>query len=65
MKGVRRRIPKRILMKAEERLFLFQKARLEKILSENENLAVFYRFKERIRGVYKSINFQEAEERLK
>ena len=64
MKGVRRRIPKRILMKAEERLHLFQKAKVKKILSENENLEVFYRFKERVRGVYKSIDYQEAEERL-
>lgn len=62
--GVRRRIPKRILMKAEERLHLFQRTKVEKILNENENLEVFYRFKERIRGVYKSINYREAEERL-
>ena len=36
MKGVRRRIPKRILMKGEERLFLSQKTKVERILSENE-----------------------------
>ena len=51
-------------MKGEERLFLSQKTKVERILSENENLEVFYRFKERIRGVYKSIDCQEAEERL-
>lgn len=64
MKGVRRRIPKRILRRAKKNLFLFQKPNVEKILSENKNLEVLYRLKERVRGAYKLIHYQAAEKRL-
>ena len=56
--GARKKIPKRVLEKTNEKLSSSGRTKLETILKENESLEVFYRFKEKIRDVYKSVLFQ-------
>ena len=59
-KGTKKRIPKRVLMKANERLSSSGRRKLETILKEDDSLKVFYDFQKRIRGVYRSKDYQEA-----
>ena len=61
LEGKRIRIPKRPLMMGREKLRGRKKQKVDEILSQYENIRVFYRFKERIRFLYKAANRSEAE----
>ena len=54
LEGKRIRIPKRCLMMGRERLRGRKKQKTQEILSQYENIRVFYHFKERIRSLYKA-----------
>jgi len=58
--GTRKKIPKRVLEKANEKLSSSGRTKLETILKEDESLEVFYGFKEKIRDVYKSVDYGQA-----
>ena len=61
LEGKRIRIPKRPLMMGREKLRGRKKQKVDEILSQYENIRVFYHFKERIRFLYKAANRSEAE----
>jgi len=64
LNNTRRRIPKRCLMQGKERLRGRKKQKVKEILSQYENIRVFYHFKEKVRSLYKTKNYKEAEKIL-
>jgi len=61
LEGRRIRIPKRLLMMGQEKLRGRKKQKVDEILSQHDNIRVFYHFKERIRSLYKATTYTEAE----
>jgi len=61
LNGRRIKIPKRCLMQGKERLRGRKRQKVDEILSQYENIRVFYHFKERIRSFYKAKTYTEAE----
>ncbi|HDN84985.1 MAG TPA: ISL3 family transposase [Candidatus Aerophobetes bacterium] len=64
LNGKRKKIPKRCLMQGKERLRGRKKQKVKEILSQHENIRVFYHFKEKVRSLYKAKNYKEAEKIL-
>ena len=64
LNNTRRRIPKRCLMMGKEKLRGRKKQKVEEILSQHEDIRVFYHFKEKVRSLYKAKNYQEAQKIL-
>ena len=64
LEGKRKKIPKRCLMMGRERLRGRKKQKAQEILSQYENIRVFYHFKERIRSLYRAKNYHKAEKIL-
>ena len=64
LNNTRRRIPKRCLMMGKEKLRGRKKQKVEEILSQHDNIRVFYHFKEKVRSLYKAKNYKEAEKIL-
>ena len=64
LNGKRKKIPKRCLMQGKERLRGRKKQKVKEILSQYENIRVFYYFKEKVRSLYKAKNYKEAEKIL-
>jgi len=64
LNGKRKKIPKRYLMQGKERLRGRKKQKVKEILSQYENIRVFYHFKEKVRSLYRAKNYQEAEKIL-